>query len=57
MIRACRCCCPGAEGRQLAASIAQRWLLTMFESWSSAGTKFFHKSAFICTNGHYVQCC
>jgi alpha,alpha-trehalase len=33
----------GAEGRQLAASIAQRWLLTMFESWSSAGTKFFHK--------------
>jgi hypothetical protein len=29
----------------MAASIAQRWLLTMFESWSSVGTKFFHKSA------------
>lgn len=36
--------CAGEEGRQLAASIAQRWLLTMFESWSSEGTKFFHKS-------------
>lgn len=45
------CCCAGAEGRQLAASIAQRWLLTMFESWSSTGTKFFHKSAFNCANG------
>lgn len=29
----------------MAASIAQRWLLTMFESWSGAGTKFFNKSA------------
>jgi hypothetical protein len=49
-------CCAGAEGRQLAASIAQRWLLTMFESWSSAGTKFFHKSALLLDVVCCVQC-
>mmetsp|Transcript_3283 Transcript_3283/g.9510 ORF Transcript_3283/g.9510 Transcript_3283/m.9510 type:complete len:550 (-) Transcript_3283:20-1669(-) len=27
----------GSEGKQLAQSIAQRWLLTMFTSWSSKG--------------------
>ena len=32
----------GSEGKQLAASLAQRWLLTMFTSWSSPG-RLYHK--------------
>ena len=31
----------GAEGVQLAQSMAQRWLLTMFTAWSSKGR--FHE--------------
>jgi len=32
----------GSEGKQLAASLAQRWLLTMYTSWSSPG-RLYHK--------------